>query len=57
MAEQQSVTISNKPVSAKQKEIDFAEHARTYGAFLRLAKWGVIAVSALLVILYLTLVY
>ncbi|MCD7060506.1 aa3-type cytochrome c oxidase subunit IV [Pelagibacterium xiamenense] len=57
MAEQQSATFSNKPVSAKQKEVDFAEHERTYGAFMRLTKWGVIAVVALLAILYLTLVY
>lgn len=57
MAEQQVATFSNKPVTAKQKELDFTEHKRTYDGFMRLSKWSVIAVAALLVILYLTLVY
>lgn len=30
-------------------EMDYAEHQKTYGLFLGLAKWGVLCVAALLI--------
>lgn len=57
MAQRQSVTYPSKPVSAAQKERDFAEHERTYSGFMRLTKISVIALCALLLILFFTLVY
>lgn len=31
---------------------DFEEHERTYAGFLTFAKWGTIAMAALMVVLY-----
>jgi hypothetical protein len=56
MAEVQTATYSDKPVTEKQKAQDFQEHAKTYHAFLGLAKWGTIAVAVLLIGLYVFLV-
>lgn len=52
MAEQQTVTFSNKPISAKQLETEFQEHTRTYSGFLRLSKWGILITVAILIGLY-----
>ncbi|WP_127142537.1 aa3-type cytochrome c oxidase subunit IV [Pelagibacterium montanilacus] len=56
MAEQQTVTFSDKPVGAKQKEKDFEEHERTFALFMSMSKWGTILVAILLIVLYLLLV-
>lgn len=57
MAEHSAPTYSNKPLTVKQREKDFVENERTYVLFLKLAKWGTIAVSVLLIILYFWLVH
>jgi len=36
--------------------MDYAEHERTYGMFLGLVKWGSIFVTALLVVMAITLI-
>lgn len=56
MAEQQVATFSDKPISAKQKEKEFEEHTKTYGAFMAGTKWSVIIVAVILVALYIFLV-
>lgn len=57
MAEQQTATFSDKPVSAKQKEKDFEEHARTYKAALAGGKWTTIAIAVILIGLYFVFVH
>lgn len=57
MAEQQVASYSDKPISEKQKEKEFEEHANTYAAFLTGTKWSVISTAAILVILYLIFVH
>lgn len=39
-------------MAQKSKNNDFAEHERTYSGFLVFAKWGTIAMAALMVVLY-----
>lgn len=56
MAEQQVATFSSKPVSVKQREKEFEEHAKTYAAFMSMTKWSTIAVAILLIALYVFLV-
>lgn len=57
MAEQQVATFSDKPVTAKQKEKEFEEHTKTYGAFLVGSKWSIIVVAVILIALYFFLVH
>ena len=57
MAEQQTVTFSDKPLTAKQKEKEFEEHTRTYHGMLAMFKWGTISVVILLIALYVFLVH
>ena len=57
MAEQQMVTFSNKPVSAKQKDKEFEEHTNTYRGFLALSKWGIIVNVVILIALYFIFVH
>lgn len=57
MAEQQVATFSSKPISAKQKEKDFEEHAGTYGGFLQLIKWSIISTAVILIALYFIFVH
>lgn len=57
MAEQQTATFPDKPVSAKQKEKDFEEHVRTYKAVMQGTKWSIIVLVAILVGLYFVFVH
>lgn len=57
MAEQQLVSFSDKPISARQQEKEFEEHASTYAWFLQLVKWGVIVNVVILIGLYFIFVH
>ena len=57
MAEQQVITYSDKPISAKQKDKEFEEHTNTYKGFLSLTKWGVIVNVVILIALYFIFVH
>lgn len=57
MAEQQTVTFSDKPVSEAQKTIDFVEHANTYAGFIKGFKWTLATASFVLIVLYFVFVY
>lgn len=57
MAEQQVVTYSDKPISAKQKEKEFEEHTGTYKLFLDLIKWTITITVVILIGLYFIFVH
>lgn len=56
MAEHHSVTYQEGPISEQQKAQEFVEHASTYAFFVRLTKWVIGVVVAILVLMYLFLV-
>ena len=56
MAEQNIATYSEKPLTDKQREKDFAENQNTYDAFMSMTKWSVIAITVLLILMYIFLV-
>lgn len=56
MADHQTVTFSDEPLTENQKAEDFQEHTHTYRAFMTLTKWSIIAVTVVLIALYLFLV-
>lgn len=56
MAEQHIATYSDKPLTDKQKEKDFAENQNTFHAFMGMTKWSVISIAILLILMYVFLV-
>ena len=56
MAEQHIATYSEKPLTDKQREKDFAENQNTYDAFMSMTKWSVISIVVLLILMYIFLV-
>lgn len=57
MAEQQTVTFSDKPISAAQKASDLVEHTKTYDGFIKGFKWTLATTSFVLIVLYFVFVY
>lgn len=56
MAEQQVITYSNKPLTAKERDDYYAAAQGTFDAFIKMAKWSSIAIAVVLVGLYVFLV-
>lgn len=48
--------MANEPKVDGTAPMDYAEHEKTYGLFVKLTKWGTIGVAALLVLMAIYLV-